>query len=222
MPYSRKRTLSHTALEMMRPGIEFGPNATADVFETMHAEASQMDPKTILLGKVTAARVMETIDTLLPVVDGHRQISDRLNMDNFMEDQMDRKPAWVIGTIQNDVWMKFDDEMPSFLGVPPKEIWLAVQYMEYLGSYQPIDDVPERIVVAGEEFASQGKHVQINSLADRPIGELFEMTSTSAVMPQYFARMEDGKLRDLRNDNYSVYDPEDEVHVELDETPSPG
>ena len=47
------------------------------------------------------------------------------------------------------------------------------------------------------------------------------MTSTRAVLPQYFARMEDGKLRDLRNDNYSVYDPEDEVLVELDETPSP-
>jgi len=221
MPYSRKRTLSHTALEMMRPGIEFGPKATVDVFEAMHAEASKMDPETILLGKVTAARVLETIDTLLPVVDGHRQVSDRLNMDNFMEDQMDRKPAWVIGTIQNDVWMKFDDEMPSFLGVPPKEIWLAVQYMEYLGSFLPVEGMPERILDGGQEFVSQDKHVKVNSLADKPIGELFELVTTSAVLPQYFARMEDGALRDLRNDNYAVVDLEEE-QLEPDETPELG
>jgi hypothetical protein len=221
MPYSRKRALSGTALEMMMPGIEFGPKATVEVFDRMYTEASKLDPETVLLGKVTAGRVMETIDTLLPVVDGERQVTDRLDMDNFMEDQIDRKPAWVMGTIQNDVWMKFDDEMPSFLGVPPKDIWLAVQHMEYVGSYEPVEPAPEMVTVDGQDFSSHGCQVRIHSAAGEPVGELFEMTSTTAVLPQYFARMEDGKMRDLRNENYSIYDPEDEVS-EPDDMPEPG
>ncbi len=222
MPYSRKKTLSGMALEMMMPGIEFGPKATVAVFVRMYAEASKLDPDTVLLGKVTAGRVMETIDTLLPVVDGERQVTDRLNMDNFMEDQIDRKPAWVMGTIQNDVWMKFDDEMPSFLGVTPKEIWLAVQHMEYLGSFEPIDLGPEKITVAGKDFVSHECQVKIHNVAGHPIGDLFEMTSTTAILPQYFARLEDGTMRFLSNDNYSVYDPEDEIQIEPEDTPGLG
>ena len=151
-----------------------------------------------------------------------RSVTDKLSFENLIEDKIDRKPSYIMAEIQNDVWMKFDDEMPSLLGVTPKEIWLAIQHLEYLGDFEPIEARPEKITVAGKDFVSQGCHVKIHSAAGTPIGELFEMTSTRAVLPQYFARMEGGELRDLRNDNYSVYDPEDEVQVELDETPSPG
>ena len=221
MPFSRKRSLSGMALEMMKPGIEFGPHATADVFDRMYTAAAELDRDTLLLGKVSAGRVMEAIDALLPVVDGRRQVTDKLNMANFLEDQIEQKPAWVIGTIQNDVWMKFDDEMPSFLSVTPKEIWLAIQHLEYLGDFEPIEAGPEKITVAGKDFVSHECQVKIHSAAGTPIGELFEMTSTTAVMPQYFARMEDGALRDLRNDNYAVVDLED-AQAEPDETPELG
>lgn len=222
MPYSRKRALSGMALEMMMPGIEFGPEATVAVFNRMHAAAVVMDHDTIVLGKISADEVAKTIDALLPITSGKRQVSDKLSFQNLIEDKIDRKPSYIMAEIQNDVWMKFDDEMPSFLGVRPKEIWLAIQHLEYLGDFEPIGARPEKITVAGKDFVSQGCHVKIHSAAGTPIGELFEMTSTRAVLPQYFARMEGGELRDLRNDNYSVYDPEDEVQVELDETPSPG
>ena len=221
MPYSRKRTLSGRALEMMTPGIEFGPEATIEVFERMRAVASEMQPDTLLLGQLTAAQIVQAIDEYLPVRDGKRQISDKLNFDTLIEDKYDQKPAWVFATIQNEVWMKFDDEMPSFLGATPKEIWLAIQHLEYVGSYEPVEPAPEEITVDGKNFASQGRQVKIHSLAGKPMGELFELISTSAVLPQYYARMEDGQLRDLRNENYSVYEPEEEV-AEVDDTPSPG
>ena len=221
MPYSRKRALSGMALEMMMPGIEFGPESTVAVFDRMHAAAVGMDHDKIVLCNITADEVAKAIDTLLPITSGKRQVSDKLSFENLIEDKIDRKPSYIMAEIQNEVWMKFHDEMPCFLGVKPKDVWLAIQHMEYLGTCEPIKPVPEKISVAGKDFVSHECQVKIHSAAGTPIGELFEMTSTRAVLPQYFARMEDGKLRDLRNDNYSVYDPEDEALVELDETPSP-
>jgi len=222
MPYSRKRSLSGIGLETMMPGIEFGSEATVAVFDRMYAAARGMDHDKIVVGNVTAQEVVQAIDTLLPVTSGVRRASDKLSFDNLAEDIINRDPAFILAEIQGEVWMKFHDELPSFLGVKPEDVWLAIQHMEYLGTCEPVEPTPEKITVAGKDFVSQGCHVKIHSAAGTPIGELFEMTSTHAVLPQYFARMEDGDLRDLRNDNYSVYDPEDEVQIELDETPSPG
>ena len=40
------------------------------------------------------------------------QVSDKLSFENLIEDKIDRKPSYIMAEIQNEVWMKFHDEMP--------------------------------------------------------------------------------------------------------------
>jgi hypothetical protein len=65
------------------------------------------------------------------------------------------------------------------------------------------------IEVDGLEFKSLDKRVRIFSMADKPEGDLYELVSTKAILPQNFAKLDDGSMRDLRNDNYGVIDPEE-------------
>ena len=48
------------------------------------------------------------------------------------------------------------------------------------------------------------RRVGINSLAGAPEGELYEMVKTTSILPQYFAKLDDGELLDLRDHNYFV------------------
>lgn len=65
------------------------------------------------------------------------------------------------------------------------------------------------IEVAGKEFKSLDARIRIFGLAEELQGDLYELVNTTAVLPQHFALLEDGKMRDLRNDNYAVIDPEE-------------
>lgn len=49
------------------------------------------------------------------------------------------------------------------------------------------------------------KRVQIHRKGKEGIkGDLYELVGYHSVLPQYFAILDDGSERDLRNDNYSL------------------
>lgn len=54
-------------------------------------------------------------------------------------------------------------------------------------------------------FKSLAVTVRINSYTGGPVcGELFERVDTKAILPQYFARLDNTDMVDLRNHNYCV------------------
>jgi len=214
----KKKQLSGLAFDMMQPGIDFGPSATLHVFARMHIKASEMDPAApvIDMGRsgdpVTAKDIIDAIDFFVPLEDGQRTLSDMLDLDNRFDTNPAARHLETMAHIQSHVWMKFEDEIPDFLGREPKDIWHAIQYMEYISRYEPIDPdttSQDLVSIEGMVFAKTGDRIQIHNLADTPQGELMELTSTSAVLPQYYAVMDEtGLVRDLRNDNYSIVEPE--------------
>jgi hypothetical protein len=66
------------------------------------------------------------------------------------------------------------------------------------------------VEVDGSTFKNEGLQVKIHTMAGKPVGDLFSLVSKDTVMPQYFCRLEDGSLRNMNNDNYSIYEADDE------------
>jgi hypothetical protein len=216
-PYKRT-DLSGMRLDMMTPGIEFGISATVQVFANMYDAASKLDPNSTVFEVnrsevITAGDILQAFDTYFPEENGRRQISGHLNFDDSTLIEGARRPLEVMARIQSHVWMKFDDELPDLLSEKPKDIWHAIQYMEYQSCYNPVDpDAPTEVFAAGTVvFEKTGDRIRIHNLAGKPEGDLLEMKSTTAVLPQYYADLDDGSIRNLNNDNYSI------VEVEIEE-----
>jgi hypothetical protein len=142
MPHP-KRELSGKSLEAFTPGIEFGRRPSVDVFERLYEAASKVDPSEPLLTGLTHGDLLRAIDDLVPLFDGERDLSAGLDfpsMGTQIEDQL--SPTSVIAMVQSKVWMQPMDM--TFLDESPLDVWHAIQHMEYVSTYLPVN-TPEPV-----------------------------------------------------------------------------
>jgi hypothetical protein len=142
MPHP-KRELSGTSLQAMTPGIEFGREASVDVFSRLHHRMSHFRLTDVFARNITYAEIKSSIDALVPMEDGVRDLSGSLDFDDIGDfPRAPRTPSMVIAELQLLVWNQPKESYT--LGENNADIWHAIQHLEYVSTYVPVN-APEPV-----------------------------------------------------------------------------